>query len=59
MTWVLIIDDVLATSGTAWAVAHLVRDLRGEVAGLGFVVELPVLKNFSSPHAPFFADFPP
>ncbi|MBV8072873.1 MAG: adenine phosphoribosyltransferase [Acidobacteriaceae bacterium] len=42
---VLIIDDVLATGGTASAVARLVRDLGGEVAGLGFVIELTFLKG--------------
>ena len=37
---VLIVDDLLATGGTAVATAQLVRDLGGEIAGLGFVVEL-------------------
>lgn len=40
---VLIIDDVLATGGTASAVARLVRELGGDVAGLGFVIELTFL----------------
>ena len=40
---VLIIDDVLATGGTASAVARLVKLLDGEVAGLGFVIELTFL----------------
>ena len=40
---VLIIDDVLATGGTASAVAKLVRMLDGRVAGLGFVIELAFL----------------
>lgn len=40
---VLIIDDVLATGGTASAVARLVRELGGEVMGLGFVIELTFL----------------
>jgi adenine phosphoribosyltransferase len=40
---VLIIDDVLATGGTASAVARLVRMLDGRVAGLGFVIELSFL----------------
>lgn len=42
---VLIIDDVLATGGTASAVARLVRELGGEVAGLGFVIELTFLRG--------------
>jgi adenine phosphoribosyltransferase len=40
---VLIIDDVLATGGTASAVARLVQLLDGSVAGLGFVIELDFL----------------
>ncbi|MBI3679776.1 MAG: adenine phosphoribosyltransferase [Acidobacteria bacterium] len=44
---VLIIDDVLATGGTARAVAKLVEKLGGTVAGLGFVIELDFLKGRS------------
>ena len=40
---VLIIDDVLATGGTAAAVAELVEKVGGEVLGLGFLVELDFL----------------
>ncbi|MGD9703611.1 MAG: adenine phosphoribosyltransferase [Acidimicrobiia bacterium] len=40
---VLIIDDVLATGGTARAAARLVEALSGVVAGLGFVIELEPL----------------
>jgi len=40
---VLIIDDVLATGGTARAVAQLVERQGGKVAGLGFVIELDFL----------------
>jgi adenine phosphoribosyltransferase len=40
---VLIIDDVLATGGTASAVAKLIELLDGKVAGLGFVIELTFL----------------
>lgn len=40
---VLIADDVLATGGTARAVVDLVQKLGGEVAGLGFVIELEFL----------------
>ncbi|MBL8218296.1 MAG: adenine phosphoribosyltransferase [Bryobacterales bacterium] len=44
---VLIIDDVLATGGTAEAVAKLVQKLGGVVAGLGFVIELDFLSGRS------------
>jgi adenine phosphoribosyltransferase len=44
---VLIIDDVLATGGTAAAVARLVKEVGGEVAGLGFVIELTFLNGRS------------
>jgi adenine phosphoribosyltransferase len=40
---VLIVDDLLATGGTARAVSQLVELLGGTVAGLGFVVELTFL----------------
>jgi adenine phosphoribosyltransferase len=40
---VLIVDDVLATGGTAAATARLVEKLGGKVAGLGFVIELDFL----------------
>ena len=39
----LIIDDVMATGGTAEAAARLVERLGGEVVGLGFVIELAFL----------------
>jgi adenine phosphoribosyltransferase len=42
---VLIIDDLLATGGTASAVAKLVGEMGGEVVGLGFVIELTFLKG--------------
>ncbi len=42
---VLIIDDLLATGGTASAVARLVESLGGKVAGLGFLIELEFLKG--------------
>ena len=42
---VLIIDDVLATGGTASAVANLVEQLGGRVVGLGFVIELTFLSG--------------
>ena len=42
---VLILDDLLATGGTAEATAKLARSLGAEIAGLGFVVELDFLKG--------------
>lgn len=48
---VLIIDDVLATGGTARATAELVEDLGGRVVGLAFLLELEFLggaKNIAS-----------
>jgi adenine phosphoribosyltransferase len=42
---VLIVDDVLATGGTAAATARLVQQLGGSVAGFGFVLELDFLKG--------------
>ena len=42
---VLIIDDLLATGGTAAAVAKLVGSLGGRVAGIGFLIELDFLKG--------------
>ena len=42
---VLIVDDLLATGGTAGAVAKLVEKLGGEVAALLFVVELDFLNG--------------
>jgi len=40
---VLIVDDLLATGGTAEAAAKLVEQAGGEVAGLAFVVRLAFL----------------
>ena len=37
---VLIVDDVLATGGTARAAAQLVKTLGGELHGLSFLIEL-------------------
>jgi adenine phosphoribosyltransferase len=42
---VLIVDDLLATGGTAEATARLVTSLGGEIAGLAFVVELDFLNG--------------
>jgi adenine phosphoribosyltransferase len=42
---VLIVDDLLATGGTAAAVVGLVRGLGGEVTGLQFLIELVALNG--------------
>jgi adenine phosphoribosyltransferase len=42
---VIIVDDLLATGGTAEATAKLATQLGAEIAGLGFVVELDFLKG--------------
>lgn len=42
---VLIVDDLLATGGTASAAARMVSEQGGVVVGLGFVVELTFLNG--------------
>jgi adenine phosphoribosyltransferase len=42
---VLIVDDLLATGGTATATVSLIRQLGGEIVGLDFLVELQDLKG--------------
>ena len=44
-TRVIIVDDLLATGGTAEAVVRLVEKLGGSVLGLAFLVELSFLKG--------------
>ncbi len=42
---VLIVDDLLATGGTAAGAARMVENMGASVAGLGFVVELTFLNG--------------
>jgi adenine phosphoribosyltransferase len=42
---VLIVDDLLATGGTAAAAARIVESVGGSVAGMAFVIELTFLKG--------------
>ena len=40
---VLLVDDLVATSGTAVAAANLIKNLGGEIVECSFIVELPDL----------------
>ncbi len=42
---VLIVDDLLATGGTAAATVNLVRQLGGDIVGLAFLIELTSLRG--------------
>jgi adenine phosphoribosyltransferase len=42
---VLIVDDLIATGGTAEATRRLVEEAGGSVAGFGFIVELDFLNG--------------
>lgn len=42
---VLVVDDLLATGGTVWSTAELVRKLGGEIVGFAFLIELSFLKG--------------
>ena len=42
---VVLVDDLLATGGTMEASIKLVQQLGGEIAGLGFAIELDFLKG--------------
>ena len=50
---VLIVDDLLATGGTAAASVKLVEQLGGEIVGVGFIIELEFLngRDLLAPHA--------
>jgi len=42
---VLVVDDLVATGGTALAAARMVESLGGKVAGFGFIIELAFLEG--------------
>ncbi len=42
---VLIVDDLIATGGTAGAVVNLIEQLGGKIHGLAFLIELTFLKG--------------
>ena len=42
---VLIVDDLLATGGTLGATIDLVKQMGGEITGVGFLIELSFLKG--------------
>jgi adenine phosphoribosyltransferase len=44
---VLVVDDVMATGGTAAATARLVEKLGGEIVGFAFIIELAFLDGRS------------
>jgi adenine phosphoribosyltransferase len=44
---ILLVDDLLATGGTASAAAKLIEQLGGKIAGMAFVVELAYLDGRS------------
>ncbi|MGH7964780.1 MAG: adenine phosphoribosyltransferase [Candidatus Binatia bacterium] len=52
---VLVVDDLLATGGTAQAAMTLVRQLRGEVVEAAFIIELTFLngRQCLAPHEVF------
>jgi adenine phosphoribosyltransferase len=53
---VLLIDDVLATGGTARAAAALLAQAGGQLAGYGFVIELTALEGRGLlPEGPVFS----
>ena len=53
---ILIVDDVIATGGTVSAVAKLIREMRGNIVGAAFLVELTALNGREKlPGVPVFS----
>jgi len=53
---VLIVDDVIATGGTIEAVAELIKELKGNIIGAAFLIELTGLKGTEKiPGIPVFS----
>ncbi|MBI4451502.1 adenine phosphoribosyltransferase [Candidatus Woesearchaeota archaeon] len=52
---ILLVDDLLATGGTAAAACKLIEKLGGHVVEAAFLVELPELKGRAKVPAPCFA----
>ncbi len=42
---ILIVDDLLATGGTVKAVTDLIKQLKGKISGIAFLIELKDLKG--------------
>jgi adenine phosphoribosyltransferase len=42
---VLIVDDLLATGGTIGAVTEMIKKLKGDIAGIAFLIELTFLNG--------------
>ena len=42
---ILLVDDLIATGGTALAACHLIQKLGGNIIECGFIVDLPELKG--------------
>ncbi len=43
---VLLIDDLIATGGSAMAACDLIEELGGKIVGAGFIINLPFLGGF-------------
>jgi adenine phosphoribosyltransferase len=52
---VLVVDDLLATGGTAKAIMNLVEKLGGEVVGALFLVELSALEGRKNLNVPVYS----
>lgn len=52
---VVILDDILATGGTAQATIELVRDLGAQVEGCAFLIELAGLKGRQKIDVPYYS----